>query len=190
MKSSEREEGARGRSRPPSCKTELEALLKEQFGLRMQTATQQLTNTTKLRSVRRGIARVRTLMHQKAGVKHERADRTSKRRERDCGAARKAADRRRSIGRVVSDKMDKTVTVLVERRVKHPLYGKVVTRSAKYHAHDENNEVKDGDLVEIEATPQALEDQGVARVEGAGEGHDRLDERAGRARARRLPRMR
>ncbi|MBK7793929.1 MAG: 30S ribosomal protein S17 [Betaproteobacteria bacterium] len=47
--------------------------------------------------------------------------------------------------------MDKTVTVLVERRVKHPLYGKVVTRSRKYHAHDENNEFKQGDLVEIEA---------------------------------------
>jgi len=56
------------------------------------------------------------------------------------------------IGRVVSDKMNKTVTVLVERRVKHPLYGKVVTKSAKYHAHDENNEYKHGDLVEIVAT--------------------------------------
>ena len=55
------------------------------------------------------------------------------------------------VGRVVSDKMNKTVTVLVERRVKHALYGKVVTRSAKYHAHDENNECKTGDLVEIEA---------------------------------------
>ena len=56
------------------------------------------------------------------------------------------------VGRVVSDKMNKTVTVLVERRVKHPLYGKVVTKSAKYHAHDENNECKEGDLVEIVAT--------------------------------------
>jgi len=56
------------------------------------------------------------------------------------------------VGRVVSDKMDKTVTVLVERRVKHPIYGKVVTRSSKYHAHDETNEVKEGDLVEIQAT--------------------------------------
>jgi small subunit ribosomal protein S17 len=54
-------------------------------------------------------------------------------------------------GRVVSDKMNKTVTVLVERRVKHALYGKVVTKSSKYHAHDENNEFKEGDLVEIEA---------------------------------------
>ena len=55
-------------------------------------------------------------------------------------------------GRVVSDKMNTTVTVLVERRVRHPLYGKIITRSAKYHAHDEANECKEGDLVEIEAT--------------------------------------
>jgi small subunit ribosomal protein S17 len=53
------------------------------------------------------------------------------------------------IGRVVSDKMDKTVTVLVERKVKHPLYGKIIRRSKRYHAHDENNEFHDGDLVEI-----------------------------------------
>lgn len=53
-------------------------------------------------------------------------------------------------GRVVSDKMDKTVTVLVERKVKHPLIGKVVRRSKKFHAHDENNECKEGDLVVIE----------------------------------------
>jgi small subunit ribosomal protein S17 len=55
------------------------------------------------------------------------------------------------VGRVVSSKMNKTVTVLVERRAKHPLYGKVVTRSSKHHAHDENNEYKEGDLVEIQA---------------------------------------
>jgi small subunit ribosomal protein S17 len=57
---------------------------------------------------------------------------------------------RRLTGRVVSDKMDKTVTVLVERKVKHALYGKYVTRSRKYHAHDENNEFHPGDLVMIE----------------------------------------
>ena len=51
---------------PTELKTELDALLKEQFGLRMQVATQQLTNNAKLRQVRRNIARVRTLMHQKA----------------------------------------------------------------------------------------------------------------------------
>lgn len=53
-------------------------------------------------------------------------------------------------GRVVSDKMDKTVTVLVERQVKHPLYGKLIRRSKKYHAHDENNEFHEGDVVTIE----------------------------------------
>ena len=53
-------------------------------------------------------------------------------------------------GRVVSDKMDKTVTVLVERRVKHPMYDKIIVRSKKYHAHNEGNEAKQGDLVEIQ----------------------------------------
>ena len=52
-------------------------------------------------------------------------------------------------GRVVSDKMDKTVTVLVERKVKHPLIGKVVVKSNKFHAHDEKNECKEGDFVTI-----------------------------------------
>ena len=61
-----------------------------------------------------------------------------------------AKNHRQLTGRVVSDKMDKTVTVLIERRVKHPLYGKIVVRSKKYHAHDEANECKAGDLVTIE----------------------------------------
>ena len=55
-------------------------------------------------------------------------------------------------GRVVSDKMNRTVTILVERKVKHPLYGKFVRRSKKYHVHDENNEFHPGDLVLIEET--------------------------------------
>lgn len=53
-------------------------------------------------------------------------------------------------GRVVSDKMQKTVTVLVERRVKHPVIGKVMTKSKKYHAHVEGLEAGSGDLVQIE----------------------------------------
>jgi small subunit ribosomal protein S17 len=53
------------------------------------------------------------------------------------------------VGKVVSDKRAKTVTVLVERRVKHELYGKIVARSGKYHAHDEKGEFKLGDVVEI-----------------------------------------
>jgi small subunit ribosomal protein S17 len=53
------------------------------------------------------------------------------------------------VGKVVSDARAKTVTVLVERRVKHELYGKIVAKSRKYHAHDENNEFHIGDVVEI-----------------------------------------
>ncbi len=57
-------------------------------------------------------------------------------------------------GRVVSDKMDKTVTVLVERKVKHPLIGKVVRQSKKFHAHDETNSCKEGDVVTfVESRP-------------------------------------
>lgn len=58
--------------------------------------------------------------------------------------------RRTLTGRVVSDNMQKTVTVLVENRVKHPIYGKVMTRSRKYHAHVETDVTSAGDLVEIE----------------------------------------
>jgi small subunit ribosomal protein S17 len=53
------------------------------------------------------------------------------------------------VGRVVSDKRSKTVTVQIERRTKHELYGKIVARSSKYHAHDKNGEYKQGDVVEI-----------------------------------------
>ncbi len=53
-------------------------------------------------------------------------------------------------GKVVSDKMDKTITVLVERKVKHPVYGKYMIRSSKLHAHDEENVCNEGDVVTIE----------------------------------------
>jgi len=52
-------------------------------------------------------------------------------------------------GRVVSDKMDKSITVLIERRIKHPMYGKYLTRSTKLKAHDETNQCNEGDLVTI-----------------------------------------
>ena len=55
-------------------------------------------------------------------------------------------------GKVVSDKMDKTIVVLIERRVKHPIYGKYVTKSSKLKAHDEKNECKIGDEVTISET--------------------------------------
>jgi len=53
------------------------------------------------------------------------------------------------VGKVVSDKRSKTITVLIERRTKHELYGKIVVKTSKYHAHDEANEYKNGDVVEI-----------------------------------------
>ena len=60
--------------------------------------------------------------------------------------------RKERTGRVVSNKMDKTITVVVERRFPHPLYKKVLRRSKKYHAHDEKNECGIGDLVRIRET--------------------------------------
>ena len=57
---------------------------------------------------------------------------------------------RSATGRVVSNKMNKTITVQVDRRIRHPLYGKIVTRHTKLHAHDESNECQEGDLVQIE----------------------------------------
>lgn len=59
---------------------------------------------------------------------------------------------RTATGFVVSNKMDKTITVLVEHRIKHPLYGKYIKRSRKIHAHDEENRCQEGDLVTIEET--------------------------------------
>lgn len=61
----------------------------------------------------------------------------------------KTSRKRTLIGKVVSDKRAKTVTVLIERRVKHELYGKIVGKSSKYHAHDENGVYKLGDVIEI-----------------------------------------
>ncbi|WP_237060424.1 30S ribosomal protein S17 [Microbulbifer sediminum] len=58
--------------------------------------------------------------------------------------------KRTATGKVVSDKMDKTITVLIERRVKHPIYGKYVSKSTKLKAHDENNDCNIGDVVVIE----------------------------------------
>lgn len=67
-------------------------------------------------------------------------------------AAHKGGLTRTLVGRVVSNKMNKTVTVLIERRVKHPLYGKFMVRSKKYHAHDETDQYNEGDMVEIAET--------------------------------------
>ena len=62
---------------------------------------------------------------------------------------KRISSRKVRVGKVVSDKMDKTVVVEVEDRVKHALYGKIVMKSSKYHAHDEKGEYKLGDMIEI-----------------------------------------
>ncbi len=68
-------------------------------------------------------------------------------------------------GKVISDKMDKTITVLIERRVKHPIYGKYVKRSTKLHAHDETNQCRIGDLVTIRETRPVAKTKNWALVE-------------------------
>ena len=70
----------------------------------------------------------------------------------ESGKAAAQASKRALVGRVVSNKMHKTVTVLIERRVRHPVYGKYLVRSTRLHAHDETDSVGEGDLVEIAET--------------------------------------
>lgn len=62
------------------------------------------------------------------------------------------AQRRERVGKVVSNKMDKSITVAVDRQVKHPIYGKFIKKTTKYMAHDENNEANAGDTVRIMST--------------------------------------
>lgn len=62
------------------------------------------------------------------------------------------AKRRERTGRVVSDRMDKTITVAVDRQIKHPIYGKFIRKTTKYMAHDETNDANEGDLVQIMST--------------------------------------
>jgi small subunit ribosomal protein S17 len=68
-------------------------------------------------------------------------------------------------GRVVSDKMDKSAVVMVERQVRHPLYGKYIRRSTKLHIHDENNECRQGDTVTIKQTRPVSKTKSWALVE-------------------------
>jgi large subunit ribosomal protein L29 len=101
---------------------DLAELKREQFNLRFQAATSQLERPARIKEVRRDIARIKTLQ----------GERSLRRRRKET-----TMPKRILIGTVVSDKTDKTVVVKVERKVKHPLYGKIIRRSKKYHAHDE-----------------------------------------------------
>ena len=113
----------RGLSQEELAKKENE-LKKELFDLRFQAAAGQLEKTARLDEVKKQIARVKTERNQ----------------------------RKTLYGRVVSDKMDKTITVVVETKRNHPVYGKRINYSKKYKAHDENNVAKEGDIVRIMET--------------------------------------
>ncbi len=121
-----------------ALEAEVKSLQKAHFGLRMQKATQQLGNTATLKATRRDLARAQTILADKQAAKY-----------RAAMTEAKTSRTRTLIGKVVSDKRAKTVTVLVERRVMHPIYGKIVVKSSKYHAHDEQGEYKMGDTIEI-----------------------------------------
>ena len=118
---------------------EIEGFLKkskeELFNLRFQHATGQLENTARLKAVKSDIARMYTVL-----------------RERELGISQERNFRKVRRGYVVSDKMDKTITVELEQRSTHPLYGKVVRSTSKVKAHDEHNDAHIGDLVSIMET--------------------------------------
>ena len=124
--------------------TKVKALKEELFNLRFQLATGQLENPTRIREVRKAIARMKTV------VREKRSELIDKLREVCIVSERN--QRKVYTGRVVSDKMDKTITVLVETYKTHSLYGKRVKYSKKYKAHDEQNQAKLGDIVKIMET--------------------------------------
>ena len=118
-------------------------LKEELFNLRFQLATGQLENTARIKEVRKSIARIKTVLR-------EQADKLWK--EAISSMTEERNQRKVYQGRVVSDKMDKTITVVVETKKNHPIYGKRMKYSKKYKAHDENNEAKIGDIVKIMET--------------------------------------
>lgn len=111
----------------------------EAFRLRMAKATGQLGNTHEIKGNRRTIAQIKTLITEKQGDLIMSEQNTNQ----EIGTV---------TGKVISDKMDKTITVLVERRIRHAKYGKMIRRSTKLHAHDENNSCGIGDTVRIKET--------------------------------------
>ena len=142
---------------------ELRKAKEELFNLRFQSATGQLDNHGRLRAVRKDIARIYTeLRERELGIGQSPSVRgqggvgmTKNTKDKTVDEAVTAQDRnyrKTRQGYVVSDKMDKTVVVEVEDRVKHALYGKVLRRSSKVKAHDEDNAAGIGDRVSIMET--------------------------------------
>ena len=131
----------RGLSQEELAKKENE-LKKELFDLRFQAAAGQLDQTARLNEVKKQIARVKTVQSE---IKINRLG-------KGAILIMERNQRKTLVGRVVSDKMDKTITVVVETKRNHPVYGKRINYSKKYKAHDENNVAKEGDIVRIMET--------------------------------------
>ena len=134
---------------------ELVAAKKELFNLRFQNATNQLDNTSRIKEVRKNIARIQTVIATESSTKlllHIDS--------RKGGTVVEERNLRKTrVGKVVSDKMDKTIVVAVEDHVKHPLYKKIVKRTYKLKAHDENNECNIGDRVKVMETRPLSKDK-------------------------------
>ena len=122
----------------------LDSLKKDLFFLRMQHATNQLDNPLKIAETKRDIARVKTVIRKRRRSKMEE---------------KRISSRKTRVGKVVSDKMDKTVVVAIEDRVAHPLYKKIVGRTYKLKAHDEQNTCGVGDIVKVMETRPLSKDK-------------------------------
>ena len=127
---------------------ELVAAKKELFNLRFQNATNQLDNTGRIKEVRKNIARIQTVITEQANASIGQEDIIVERNLRKT-----------RVGKVISDKMDKTIVVAIEDHVKHPLYKKIVKRTYKLKAHDENNECNIGDTVKVMETRPLSKDK-------------------------------
>ena len=126
---------------------QLKDLKAELFNLRFQHAINQLDNPIRIEAVKKDIARVMTVLAEKNAKNAE-----------EGGESMERNLRKTRVGVVVSDKMDKTIVVAVKDSVQHPLYKKILKRTKKFKAHDENNEAGIGDRVEIMETLKISKD--------------------------------
>ena len=134
---------------------ELVAAKKELFNLRFQNATNQLDNTSRIKEVRKNIARISTVI---ANFNCHCSE--SKRSQlKGVKVVEERNLRKVRVGKVVSNKMDKTIVVAIEDHVKHPLYKKIVKDTYKLKAHDEKNECNIGDTVRVMETRPLSKDK-------------------------------
>ena len=140
---------------------ELVAAKKELFNLRFQNATNQLDNTSRIKEVRKNIARIQTVIFEKTNAAEQfQVNPIHYRWKVKKGEIVVERNLRKTrTGKVVSDKMDKTITVAVEDHVKHPLYNKIVKRTYKLKAHDEENQCGIGDTVRVMETRPLSKDK-------------------------------